>query len=1654
MSTKVLSDLDFGGVVRGVNHPDPVNAQDVATKAYVERNDGVTNVQLADMAAGTVKGRRVDDPTGDPVDLTGAEQGENLRLGMREDFSRAPGPYPDFSVDARTKVLRITPTSDGDVVFTGFALGTNNTDGVFLLVKLGTGRVVLRNEDATSLSGNRIVTPLGQDYVLDQVLSSVWLFHQAGRWSVAAQQPYTASFINLTPAGAVGSVDISTLQHGGIVMLQPTADFNISGFTSTPPKPGGFTFDLLYRDATTYVGTLNDEVGATPAGDRINNPGSVNLTFTRRDAVQLRFASNRWKVVSTSQGTWLTLTERASGTTLSAGQAQFFAKNDTPNNPYFRDDTNSDRKIVTAPVPLADLTTIAAGSVLGNPFTASGEAVPKAISGSEVGEIVRFYTGVDEGRAAGTYEDVSLSAGPNWRITGSGSGDTIIGGILYAGSNVPGRFIRLFWRSLPGRLILKNESALSVATNRITTGLSGDLVLPGPAGSIDLQYVGTRWIPRVVGEPGVVRLTETNVTLAPNTYDDYPLSTSVLRVYPNAAGDVVFTGFALSGGNTGGFIRILKANTSTTTRVILRYEGTSSLTAANRIRMPGGDYILDEYEDMVDLQYVETDSRWHIVTRSSPTIFERALGTTLSAGQAQFFAKNDTPNNPYFRDDVNNDRKIITAPVLRADMETVGVGTQLGLRIDDPASAVPVPLTGAEQGENYRANTRQTVSNLSGVVDVTLNNDTTILVLQLTGDTTLRTMVNTAPGDGRLIRIEHDGAAAYTLTIAHNTAGLGAPFYNPNEASFDVRRGATINVRSRTSFWRPEYPGWLNRVRINSGGSTLNRGRINAIAGNAVGLALADSPAGDEVNLAMSMVGSTSNINLTGVTGSLGVIAISTLECGGSVTLQPTGDFSIDGFSVPAMQGFWFDLVYRDTTAWVGALNYNVGNASTAINTPGTFTYYFSSLQVVRMRYQFNRWRVHASPEGASNFQTITVTPGGGSAEGGVYLESDLGIRPMTTNIVFSIDADGDVVIASLPNWPGRRLVISKVQNGPWRRLVFPHFSSLEPVASKRITIPRETSSLVIADRLETREFINIVVTGTTRYWTLTQGMGACENYLDNVLGDIPVHDGKEFLKTQAGSLPMLERSSGMTLAAGYGHFFAKNDTPNNPYFRDDTNADRKIITAPVVASDFSSTAAGGVLMNAGNASAVPAFVAPTAGLQYLRRNSANTANEWGALPAISGPTGATGYAGGAITAPYVLGAVSVATETDPGSGNYSIDGGIHPGATVIRISDVAEDGSNWRSALWSLGSVTNTLLGQLRIVQGNFPSNYALFNVTGVTQLTGYTRLTVSFVGGGGSGGVVGTSKWLTVTLAGNVGATGSTGPTGATGPTLGWDASLAINPSSGANSPLIPDGQYLGFGTTPPADATARIRSDGALKIVTNSSLVADALAAISLSASGAVAIYSIGDYYILLRSLNGYIALQSPTIHLSGSITAISGILRLVERASAGVSLTAGQFALWVKDDTPNNLYLRDDTNVDRKVVTAPVLGTDLSDRIITANKLAAPVNNKAVPFTFHVAYAAGSTGARDIEITTGETFNFRIYEVQVLVNVAVAGSSGALRSAAGGGGSALSFSISTATLGTVKETNRRVTDNVAAGTPIYWRLTDGGVEGHIIVHCLPM
>ena len=104
----------------------------------------------------------------------------------------------------------------------------------------------------------------------------------------------SARIISLTPSGALGVVDITALQPGGAVFLQPSANFNIDGFTA---KQNGFWFDLVFdSNASGFIGTLNPDVGATLTSIRC--PNSATFSFARNTTIRLRYQTNRWRLES------------------------------------------------------------------------------------------------------------------------------------------------------------------------------------------------------------------------------------------------------------------------------------------------------------------------------------------------------------------------------------------------------------------------------------------------------------------------------------------------------------------------------------------------------------------------------------------------------------------------------------------------------------------------------------------------------------------------------------------------------------------------------------------------------------------------------------------------------------------------------------------------------------------------------------------------------------------------------------------------------------------------------------------------------------------------------------------------------------------------------------------------------------------------------------------------------------------------------------------------------------------------------------------------------------------------------------------------------------------------------------------------------------
>ncbi len=124
--------------------------------------------------------------------------------------------------------------------------------------------------------------------------------------------------------------------------------------------------------------------------------------------------------------------------------------------------------------------------------------------------------------------------------------------------------------------------------------------------------------------------------------------------------------------------------------------------------------------------------------------------------------------------------------------------------------------------------------------------------------------------------------------------------------------------------------------------------------------------------------------------------------------------------------------------------------------------------------------------------------------------------------------------------------------------------------------------------------------------------------------------------------------------------------------------------------------------------------------------------------------------------------------------------------------------------------------------------------------------------------------------------------------------------------------------------------------------------------------------------------------------------------------------------------------------------------LPDESIEADQVA-PVdaNGFAVPLVLRKAYPAATAGtADDVTVLLAAPFDFLLLDVWVRTSTAIGGSTVTLRSATGGGGTALTTDIDTAALG-VTRNNANQPHSVAAGSNLYLRRSDRGVAGAVVI-----
>lgn len=114
--------------------------------------------------------------------------------------------------------------------------------------------------------------------------------------------------------------------------------------------------------------------------------------------------------------------------------------------------------------------------------------------------------------------------------------------------------------------------------------------------------------------------------------------------------------------------------------------------------------------------------------------------------------------------------------------------------------------------ENWRRTPQQTVSNLSGVIDLDLNTlfpstIVTLLRLRTTANTVLRSLNSSIPSpENQEIVIVHERqSGSGFLTLPHNMAGaLYAPFFNSNRKPLVLGDVSAYLARGTSGFWRSD----------------------------------------------------------------------------------------------------------------------------------------------------------------------------------------------------------------------------------------------------------------------------------------------------------------------------------------------------------------------------------------------------------------------------------------------------------------------------------------------------------------------------------------------------------------------------------------------------------------------------------------------------------------------------------------------------------------------------------------------------------------------------------------------------------------------------------------------------------------------------------
>jgi hypothetical protein len=716
-----------------------------------------------------------------------------------------------------------------------FTLGTSQVSGVGVFAKDtftgGTAHVSGTSRNALTVTNLADTFVLGTSYVSGASFNSRTVTNQADTFTAgtlhASGVANFARTVNLnSDVFITGTFQLSGTSRNALTVTHLTDAFTL----------GTAHFSGAIRSSTSsffngavIMGTQQNEVGGSPWRPGVGDTTTRLYILASGDG-EIREISGSTiagrKVMVYVVGTGTKTVKHAAGT----GATNLLC----PDNLDFNVG-NRDSFELTADggngwlVNYAANTRSPPGTLKGMPITNATTGTYKDVTGLQLGQMIRFNTYVFGTFNTGTYNNWPLASNTTTQfVTPNGNGDVIITGFAVTGSTTPfttndGFEFMLVKEGFTGRVVLKDNVGSATANRIFTPGGGPDYILSEYNDSVMVRFTGVQWhliAPRQnwvrvnsVGSgsvrAGLNLIVGTHLTGTYNedvagqetevTFDLAPMADARIKGRARGAGTGSPTDLAPN--LVGEIIRKFNSVTETSTGSITSYTLAETTT---QVRFTGSGALTIHGITTTSVNFGQ-EVEWHVESGAAVVVTFKhesvsATGDKLRTPDGLDFVlrANETVRSTYY----DNRWRF-----LGGGSAEIAAGTTRGRQID-AGTGDTVNLTGAEQGENYRANTRQTVA-VSGTIDLNLNDDTTVLVLQLAGDTTFRSLSTNATGDGRIIRVEHD-SGNFLLTIAHNGATpTYLPFFNPEVADIYMRRGGVMNIRSRSGFWRPEYP-WNN----------------------------------------------------------------------------------------------------------------------------------------------------------------------------------------------------------------------------------------------------------------------------------------------------------------------------------------------------------------------------------------------------------------------------------------------------------------------------------------------------------------------------------------------------------------------------------------------------------------------------------------------------------------------------------------------------------------------------------------------------------------------------------------------------------------------------------------------------------------------------